>query len=66
MRVVVKGRDREIKPPVTVAALLASMGLAAERTVVELNREIVPRDTYNAVGLQDGDTLELVEIVGGG
>lgn len=66
MRVAVNGREQEIESAITIAALLAALDLAPERTVVELNREIVTHDAYGVTRLRDGDALELVEIVGGG
>jgi len=33
---------------------------------VELNREIVPRASWQATALKDGDRLEIVHFVGGG
>jgi len=34
--------------------------------VVELNRDILERDTYADVQVRDGDSIELVHFVGGG
>jgi sulfur carrier protein len=34
--------------------------------VVERNREILDRDRYDAVEIEEGDVLELVHFVGGG
>ena len=34
--------------------------------VVELNRDILERDSYEDVPVRDGDTIELVHFVGGG
>jgi thiamine biosynthesis protein ThiS len=34
--------------------------------VVELNRDILARDSYSDVEVTDGDTVELVHFVGGG
>ena len=37
-----------------------------EKIVVERNRDIVPAGTFAETALQDGDTLELLQFVGGG
>jgi thiamine biosynthesis protein ThiS len=66
MEVTINGEGRELPAEMTVAALLSQLGLEPNRTVVELNREIVPRDRYGEAGVVAGDVLELVEIVGGG
>jgi sulfur carrier protein len=66
MDVTINGEGRELPEKMTVAALLEHFGVDAARTVVELNREIVPREKYGATSVAEGDALELVEIVGGG
>ncbi len=50
----------------TVAALLATIGLDTRKVAVERNEEIVPRSTYGAVLLAEGDALEIVHFIGGG
>ena len=66
MRVKINGEDHEIDDGLTLAALLESLQIRPGRVVVERNRDIVPRDSYNATLLNDGDTLEIVHFVGGG
>lgn len=66
MDVTINGEVRELPAEVTVAALLSQFGLEPNRIVVELNREIVPRDRYGEATIAAGDVLELVELVGGG
>lgn len=52
--------------PFTLAALVESLGMKADRVAVELNREIVPRDRWAQTQLNEGDRLEVVHFVGGG
>jgi thiamine biosynthesis protein ThiS len=66
MEVTINGEVRELPAELTVAELLSHFGLEVDRIVVELNREIVPRDRYGEAAVVAGDVLELVEIVGGG
>lgn len=66
MDVTINGEGRELPGEMTVAALLEHFGVDVARTVVELNREVVPRERYGATAVAEGDVLELVEIVGGG
>jgi thiamine biosynthesis protein ThiS len=49
-----------------IAALVASLGLRADRVALEQNGEIVPRSTWDDVPVQTGDRIELVHFVGGG
>ena len=66
MRVKINGEDHEIDDGLTLTALLESLQIRPGRVVVERNRDIVPRDSYNATLLKDGDALEIVHFVGGG
>ena len=66
MRVKINGEDREMDNGLTLTALLESLQIRPGRVVVERNRDIVPRDTYSATLINDGDTLEIVHFVGGG
>lgn len=66
MNILVNGEPREAEAGTTIAALLLTLGLSAEATVVERNRAIVERDRYAATAIEEGDTLELVQLVGGG
>lgn len=66
IRVQLNGDDREIPAGQSVTELLESLDLRPELVVVERNREILKRDRYPEVTVEDGDTLELVHFVGGG
>ena len=60
------GKDREVSRGLTVRSLLEELDLHPAMIVVELNREILERDTYADVPVTEGDTIELVHFVGGG
>lgn len=53
-------------PAATIAALLATQGLAERRVAVEINGEIVPRGRHGEHRLQAGDKVEIVHALGGG
>ncbi len=50
----------------SVAELVAHLGLKPGRVAVELNREVVPRDRHAEVRVEEGAVLEIVQAVGGG
>ena len=50
----------------SLAALIESLNMKADRVAVELNSEIAPRDRWPHTILKDGDRLEIVHFVGGG
>jgi thiazole synthase len=62
----INGQTREFPDALTVAALVAQLGMKADRVAVELNLEILPRGSWEATRLKDGDRLEVVHFVGGG
>jgi sulfur carrier protein len=69
MKLQINGEDRDFNDApslFTLAALVESLGMKADRVAVELNRDIVPRDRWAETRLTDGDRLEVVHFVGGG
>jgi sulfur carrier protein len=62
----INGEQREFPDGLTVAALVAQLGIKPDRVAVELNLEIVLRTQWEATALKDGDKLEVVHFVGGG
>ena len=57
---------RELPAGATVADLVAALDLGARRIAVEVNVAVVPRQTYGATLLADGDRVEIIHFVGGG
>ena len=66
LRLTVNGKQREVEAPVTVAGFLASLGYDGRYVAVARNGDVLDRDTFGAVALEDGDRLEIVRPVGGG
>jgi thiazole synthase len=64
--VTVNGEPRRVPAPATVASLVTALGIDPAKVAVERNLEIVPKSTYAAVALSEGDALEVVHFVGGG
>ena len=67
MRIELNGEIRELEPGMTVLQLLRGLGIVeAQPVAVERNREIVPRAAHASTVIADGDSLEVVQFVGGG
>ncbi len=66
MRVRINGAERELPEPMTVLQLLQERGIDPRVVVVEYNYEIVPRERYGEIVLQEGDNLEIVQMTAGG
>jgi thiamine biosynthesis protein ThiS len=65
MKLKINGEEREISAA-TVAELLAAMELQGQPVAVEVNRKLVPKRDHMTATLKEGDTVELVTLVGGG
>ncbi|MCH4179712.1 MAG: sulfur carrier protein ThiS [Megasphaera sp.] len=50
----------------TLLAYLKDSGYRTTGIAIELNGNIVPRTTYGNITLSNGDTMEIVQFVGGG
>lgn len=66
MKIKINGELRDLSPPLTVADYLATLDLEPERVAVEHNHRILPRENFAGARLADGDTLEIIQFVGGG
>ena len=62
----VNGEPRRVSAGVSIAAMLAELGLDPQRVAVERNRDVVPRSSLGEVTVEGGDQFEIVHFVGGG
>jgi len=65
VRLTINGERRDVAEGLTVAALVAELGVRG-RVAVELNGEVLRQAQHPEVTLRDGDALEVVTFVGGG
>ncbi|HTC13212.1 MAG TPA: sulfur carrier protein ThiS [Chthoniobacterales bacterium] len=66
MKLTLNGQARDLATGVTLSELLASLELADKMVLVERNGDAVPRADFPIITLGDGDTIEIVRMVGGG
>ena len=66
MKILLNGEHRDIPDNSTAQSLVDLLDLSNKRLAMEINRDIVPRSTYNHTLLNDGDQVELVHAIGGG
>lgn len=66
MRITLNGEPRELPQPLTVGALLDTLGIDGRRVAVERNLVVVRRAEYASEVIADGDEVEIVNFVGGG
>ncbi len=66
IEVTINGKRVELDAPMTVERLLDSVEVPPNYLAVEVNADVVPRERYTQVTVDDGDAIELVTLVGGG
>jgi thiamine biosynthesis protein ThiS len=66
MKLTLNGQAREVATGVTLSGLLASLQLADKLVLVERNGDAVARADFPLTTLGEGDTIEIVRMVGGG
>ena len=66
MQITLNGERFELDEPISVTALLARLDIDPRRVAIEHNLAIIKRHTYPEVVVGDGDTVEIVNFVGGG
>lgn len=66
MIITVNGTKEDAPAGTTVRALLEGHDLGAAPCAVEVNERLVPRRDHEAHELREGDTVEIVTLVGGG
>ena len=66
IEITLNGEPRRVPAGLTVAGLLAELGLHPGLVVVEHNREILERARLAETAVGPGDVFELVHFVGGG
>ncbi len=63
---VVNGKPREIGEETDVAGFLQQLEIDRRTVAVAVNGEVVSRDLFATTRLHDGDSVEIVRMVGGG
>lgn len=69
LKVQINGQPRDfqsLQGGVSLAQLLETLELKADRIAVELNGAIAPRTAWADATVRNGDRLEIVHFVGGG
>lgn len=69
LTLVLNGQSRTLEALASGSSLqqlVETLELKSDRVAVEHNGEIAPRTSWGAVGVADGDRIEVVHFVGGG
>lgn len=66
MNITINGKPQLFDDTISVQSLVEALSLDMRKIAIERNLAIVPRSRYHEVFLEDGDTIEIVEFIGGG
>jgi thiamine biosynthesis protein ThiS len=66
MKLVINGNEMDIKEGLTVTGLLESLEVDPGRVAIEVNLKIIKRCDFGEQKLNEGDSVEIVNFVGGG
>jgi len=66
MNITVNGKLKEINDCNNVEQLVSSLFEKNAGIIVELNEEIIKRDHWKKQPLQEGDSIQLIQFIGGG
>jgi thiamine biosynthesis protein ThiS len=66
MNITINGESREVSSQTRISDLLLQLNVPRERVAIELNLSIIDREQFAQVILKEGDTLEIINFVGGG
>lgn len=67
MQLTINGQTKQISAATTTAAdLLTELDIKRERVAVVINENVVRRAELENATLADGDTIEIITMVGGG
>lgn len=66
MTITLNGEPKTVESGLTVAQLAVQMGWTVGRLACEVNGAVIRRADYPSCVLQDGDCLEIVQMIGGG
>lgn len=66
MTLTVNGKREELAQAMALVAYMESRQVKQKMVAVGINREVVHRDRWAEVVLQEGDVVDIVQMVGGG
>ena len=66
MKISLNGEPKDLEHSLTVQQLLDDLKIPAGRVACEVNLRIVKRAYYDQTRLQEGDTVEIIQAIGGG
>jgi thiamine biosynthesis protein ThiS len=66
MKITLNGESKEFPAPLSIQDLLDQLTIPAGRVACEVNLKIIKRALYPQTVIQEGDTVEVIQAIGGG
>jgi len=66
MKISLNGEPKELADRLTLQQLLDHLQIASGRVACEVNLKIIRRAFYGTTEIHDGDTIEIIQAIGGG
>jgi sulfur carrier protein len=66
MELMINGKSEAVDGPATLKELVSLKNLPEQQVVIELNGELIPRDSWGETRLQAEAVIEILRFVGGG
>lgn len=66
IEITLNGEAYQLNQTMTVADLIAKLGMTEKRVAVEYNLEILPKSLHAETQIQAQDRVEIVHAIGGG
>ncbi|MEG3591723.1 MAG: sulfur carrier protein ThiS [Pseudomonadota bacterium] len=66
MNVTINGKQKNVTGNTTVTNLFLKFNIKTKNIALELNGEILPKSEWLNYIVKEGDTIEIVEAIGGG
>ena len=66
MKLVLNGEEKEFAAALSIQQLLDQLSIPAGRVACEVNLKIIKRAFYPETLLKEGDTVEIIQAIGGG
>jgi sulfur carrier protein len=66
MKITLNGESKEVEDSLTLQQLLDHLQIPAGRVACEVNLKIIRRPMYSGTPLNEGDTVEIIQAIGGG
>ena len=67
MKIYINGSIKEFKgEKITPEELIIQLNLNGKRFAIERNGEIIPKNYFDGIYINDGDKIEIIGAVGGG